>query len=92
MANNYSNVYWRKLECNRDDSFYKRLDRVHMEVHNRPYDTNIIDWLKAASGVNIGDEKKTNTFWCSALIAYIYEEMGFIKGSIMDYYNSCTIF
>jgi adenylosuccinate synthase len=82
LANNYSNVYWRKLECKRDDDFYKRLDRIHMEVHNKPYDTNIIDWLEAATGINIGDERKTNTFWCSALVAYIYEEMGFIKGSI----------
>ncbi len=38
LANNYANVYWRKLECKRDDDFYKRLDRIHMEIHNKPYD------------------------------------------------------
>jgi len=82
FVNNYSNVYWRKLDCVRNDLFYQKLDKIHMEIHNKKYDTNVIDWIKAAFGIDSGNVTKTNVFWCSALVAYIYEEMGFINGDI----------
>jgi adenylosuccinate synthase len=82
FVNNYSNVYCRKLECTRDDEFYRKLDKIHMEIHNKKYDTNVIDWIKAAFGIEAGNITKTNVFWCSALVAYIYEEMGFVDGEI----------
>ena len=42
----------------------------------------ITDWIKALFKWNIGDTHKTSTFWCSALAAYIYCHLGFLKHNI----------
>ena len=84
-------VYVRKLTCNRTPEFFEELKNIHTEIHNKPYDVNIIDWLEAKLLVNNNDIKKTqeefkdnnvqktNTFWCSALITYIYTQLGLVE-------------
>jgi hypothetical protein len=71
-------VYWRKLDCTRDDNFYEKLEEAHSVVHNRPYDVIPSDWIKAALHINKGNVQKKKTFWCSALVAYIYTYLGFL--------------
>ena len=78
FANNYSDIYWRKLDCVRDESFYKKFMEAHDIVHNKPYDLNPIDWIKAFFEIDLGDEQRTNTFWCSAMVSYIYVRFGFL--------------
>ena len=93
------NVFYRKLECKRDDEFYAILDKSHSTVHNCPYDVLPQDWFKAALGegykkdkeiktdpnveckIKIGNKstQRVKTFWCSALVAYIYTKWGFLK-------------
>ena len=63
-------LYYRKLDCTRSLAFFQTISDIHEKVHNKPYDTNAIDWFKAALKLYFGDERKTNTYWCSALIAY----------------------
>ena len=78
-------VYVRRVRCSRDTSFYTKLDTIHHAIRNRPYDLNIWDWLRALYCLDIGSDIKSNTtgnthaFWCSALIAYVFEELGLIK-------------
>lgn len=78
-------VYVRRVSCTRDVSFYKRLDTIHKAIYNRPYDLNIIDWLRALYHLDIYSDIKpsstatTRSFWCSALIAYVFEELGLIN-------------
>ena len=79
FVNNYSNVYWRKLDCVRNDLFYQKLDKFIWKFTTKNMiQTLLID--KMAFGIDFGNVTKTNEFWCSALVAYIYEEMGFING------------
>ena len=40
---NCGSVYWRKLNCDRDNNFYKNLTDAHSVLHNRPYDINLVD-------------------------------------------------
>ena len=75
----WGTLYHRKLHCLRDDNFEKMMKRIYDDVYDKPYDMNICDWIKAAFKIDIGNEKKTNTFWCSALIAYVYSQMSFLK-------------
>ena len=83
MALNYSgNIYVRKLHCNRDHDFYNKINQIHSDVHNLPYDLNIIDWIKAKFDIEIGFTQKKNTFWCSALVSYFYVKLGFLNKSI----------
>ena len=71
-------VYWRKLNCHRNKEFYEKLAEANSVVHNRPYDVIPTDWLKAALHINKGSIQRKKTFWCSALVAYIYTYLGFL--------------
>jgi hypothetical protein len=72
-------IYWRKLNCERNDKFFYTLAQCHSAVHNRPYDIIPTDWLKAAFRWNIGNTQRKKTFWCSALVAYIYTQLELLK-------------
>ena len=75
-------LYWRKLECNRDHIFYENLSKAHSIVHNRPYDIIPSDWIKAALHLNFGDTHKKKTFWCSALITFMYVKLNLLNKDI----------
>ena len=75
-------LYFRKLNCLRSNQFYKSFSQIHKKIHNKPYDLNILDWLKADLKIYIGNERKTNEFWCSALIAFVYNQLGFLNKDI----------
>ena len=76
------NLYYRKLNCLRSNNFNQKIKEIHKSVHDKPYDLNILDWLKADLKFKIGNERKTNEFWCSALIGYIYHQLGFLNTDI----------
>lgn len=70
-------VYARQVACMRDETFYERLRTIHEEVHNKPYDLNPADWVRAEWNLihplDIRPTyQKTESFWCSALLCYIY--------------------
>lgn len=80
-------IYIRKVNCVRDDNFYKKLSDIHKKIHNKPYDLNIFDWISAEYNLNkeISPNplyKHTKDFWCSALVSYIFYELGLIKDDI----------
>lgn len=75
-------LYYRQLNCLRSKIFNEQIIKVHKQVHNKPYDINILDWIKAGLKIHLGNERKTNEFWCSALIAYIYHQLGFLNTDI----------
>ena len=75
---NGGSVYWRRLNCERDENFYENLKEAHSVLHNRPYDINLVDWIKVAFGINKGDNQNKKRFWCSALVAYVYVKLGFL--------------
>jgi len=79
-------LYWRKLECDRNETFYFNLAKAHSIVHNRPYDIIPTDWIKSALHLNFGNTHKKKMFWCSALITFIY-----IKLNLLDKNISWTI-
>jgi hypothetical protein len=78
----YGKLYIRKLNCTRDESFYNKLKQIHSDVHNISYDLDPIDWIKAEFNITIGNIQKLDTFWCSALVTYIYIKLGFLNSDI----------
>jgi hypothetical protein len=72
-------VFVRSLECIRTDNFYKKLGQAHSIVHNRPYDTDPQDWIKAKFDLEIGDVHNNRKFFCSALVAFIYVCLGLLR-------------
>ncbi len=82
-------VIWRKLEAHiskMDD----KMDIIYQTIKDCPYDLNIIDFLETKNNVFIPEKqyfsailnwlrpnhRKTDTFFCSALVAYIYTGLG----------------
>jgi len=71
-------LYYRKLECSRNDDFVNTMKQIVNKTDGEPYDLNPMDWVKAEFQIQIGDEQKENTFWCSALVSYVYTQLGFL--------------
>lgn len=79
LFDNYNGkIFWRKIDCIRNDAFYSNLKKAHSVVHNRPYDINPYDWFRAAFKIDVGPTHRLDTFWCSALMAYVYVQLGLL--------------
>lgn len=79
-------AYYRKLYVKEEirKEFNTKLKEIYKVVHNKPYNINPIDWIKGKIVVDHNNfdnfvDKKISSFWCSALIAYIYDKLGLIK-------------
>ena len=82
IKNYRGRIYVRKLHCTRDKKFYEKIIEIHSTVHNIPYDLNPIDWIKGYYKLDIGNTQKENTYWCSALVSFVYVELGFLDKNI----------
>jgi hypothetical protein len=82
-------VVARQLFCKRDEKFYQTLKDVYNKHKNDSYDTSIFDWIEAKWLLTFGEEetlrcfywndpRKQHTFWCSALTAFVYNQLGFL--------------
>jgi hypothetical protein len=73
------NLYYKSLKCHRNKLFYNNLSLIHTNIHNKPYDTCILDWLKALYKIdfnqNYNFDNTNKKFWCSALIGYVYTNL-----------------
>jgi len=52
------------------------LERIHNVVYGKPNDLVPKDWFQAYKRED-NDPQKTTRFWCSALVGYIYTQLGF---------------
>ena len=58
----------------------ENLSEIHNVVYDKPYDIVPRDWIEA---INRKDShpQKTDRFWCSALIGYIYTRCGLLTNT-----------
>ncbi len=80
-------VFVRHIDIERDETFYNKFSTIHKEIHNKPYDLDINDWLYAKLNLLLPlpietEFRKTTTFWCSALVSYVYCELGWIERDV----------
>ena len=68
---NKSKVFVRRIICYPSIFSKNNLEDIHKVVYGKVYDINISDWIE---GIERKDKKpqKTDRFWCSALVGYIY--------------------
>jgi hypothetical protein len=82
-------AYYRKMIYKRDEEFQKGVIRLYEDVKNAPYDVDFFDWLSAkvlldsgnvveAEKVPFSNPTDNKRFWCSALVAYIYVNIGLL--------------
>tara|TARA_Y100000817_G_C16792198_1_gene515680 strand:+ start:407 stop:1024 length:618 start_codon:yes stop_codon:yes gene_type:complete len=82
----YDDVYVRRLTTKRDGDFFEKLREAHKDVHNIPYDLNLFHWWTAGM-YHLGRstqmvKKHVDSFWCSALVVYLYSRLGLVDESV----------
>jgi len=86
FSSGYDKVYIRRLKTTRDDNFNELLTEVHKKVYNIPYDLNLRNWWIAGMyhmGLSkVMVKRHVDSFWCSALVCYLYRELKLIDESI----------
>ena len=75
---NKSKVFVRKLICYPNLFSTNNLQDIHNVVYDKVYDINISDWIQAI-GRKDNKPQKTDRFWCSALVGYIYTKCGVLN-------------
>jgi len=82
LGESKGHLYVRKLTTAISD-LNDRIKTAYEKVRGKPYDLHPRDWLDAfidekKSLDEINGEQRTDCFWCSALVSYIYIGCGFI--------------
>jgi len=77
-------IYVRKVSVDRNIDFEKQIKSIHEEVHSKPYNIHLIDWIVAKLNIIYPFHyfswwKQTDRFWCSSLVAFIYYRLGWIS-------------
>lgn len=81
ILNTYPNgiVILRKLNGIKKYTFSDTImEQIHAVAYDKPYDIVPTDWINALFKKD-NHPQKTNRFWCSALIGYIYTKVGILK-------------
>jgi hypothetical protein len=75
---NKSKVFVRRIICYPSIFSKNNLEDIHKVVYDKVYDITISDWIE---GIERKDKKpqKTDRFWCSALVGYIYTKCGLLS-------------
>lgn len=72
-------VLLRRLENVKEDTFSdKKMKQIHNVAYDKPYDIIPTDWIGAMFKKDTHPQK-TNRFWCSALIGYIYTKLEILE-------------
>ena len=85
----HGKVYWRHIDCDRNDEFYTKFQQAHSVVHNRPYDLDPIDWIDAKFKISLTNPRRKDTFFCSAMVTYFYTELGLLDSNTKWTLQSC---
>ena len=101
----YGKLYYRKLKISTINSYslQQNIKNAFLKIKDKPYDLNIFDWIIGYYELdkNIDSNQKltnyyqkTSSFWCSALVSYIFVECKILDKNIawtlvspIDYVN-----
>ena len=80
ILNNFKNskVIVRTINCPENTFNDEKLTEIHNTVYDKPYDIIPKDWIMAFFRKD-DEPQKTDRFWCSALVGYIYTKCGILK-------------
>lgn len=81
------NVYYRKLNVERNSAFINSIKNIYQTIKSAPYDLRISVWSELFEVVvldkhlnnitTINEAEKQKEFTCSAMVAYILTKLGF---------------
>ena len=73
-----SEIYVRRVDDSNDIFNDKKLEEIHKVVYNKPYDIVPTDFIEALFRKD-NKPQETSRFWCSALLGYIYTQLGILN-------------
>jgi len=92
VFNEYKNgtngqLFLRRLNIERNNDFCHKIKEIHDIVHNKPYDLDPFDWIIGKLELEVNDKIPIkghirDRFWCSALVAFIYVNLGYLDKNI----------
>jgi hypothetical protein len=71
-------VFIRQIACDKNTFNDVIMKDIHKVVYDKPYDIVPKDWVEAFFKTD-NNPQKTDRFWCSALVGYIYTQAGILK-------------
>ena len=74
-------VYVRRIGSTTNPFSLDVMERIHENVYNKMYDIVPSDWLEALWRRD-SHPQKTDRFWCSALVGYIYTQCGILRPTV----------
>lgn len=75
------NLWHIHLNMQRDATLEERFNYAYHKVHGKPYDAIVIDWIDGAFNKHWGDVQRDDTFYCSALVAFMEVAIGALPTS-----------
>lgn len=73
---NYNNL----TDFHSVDEWKNKLETVFKNIYNKTYDYNPIDLILCGLGICVKElnDRKSNSFFCSAMVSYVYTELGIL--------------
>lgn len=75
--NKNTNIFVRRLHNNTNVFSDFKFNQIHKIVYDKVYDLNIKDWYDAWMQRD-SKPQKTDRFWCSAFVGFIYTKLGIL--------------
>ena len=80
FKNNPGNAYLRKVIAKEGTFSPEKVLDIYKKTNAKPYDLNPVDWIEAFFRIDPTFKfGKSDRFFCSALIAYIYQQLGILQ-------------
>lgn len=78
----YYALYYRQLNVVRNKKFHNIVKYILNITLKKNYDTDPLDWLRIVMRHDFGQIQKTNSFICSALVAFSYIQLGYLNYNV----------
>ena len=77
-------IYCRKLHIplEKRKELKSLLADIYSKISDLPYDCSICDLLRVEFDADVGDVQRTNSFFCSALVCYVYIKLGLLSSDL----------
>ena len=80
FKNNPGNAYLRKVIAKEGTFSPEKVLDIYKKTNAKPYDLNPVDWIEAFFRIDPTFKfGKSDRFFCSALVAYIYQQLGILQ-------------
>ena len=75
------NLWHIHINMSRSKVFIDNFNYAYHKVHGLPYDAIPVDWVDAAFNRHMADLQREDTFFCSALVAFMLVSVGVLPQS-----------